>query len=136
MSGILDAAADELRGTTPAQLDLTNGGHLDQLHSAADRLLDQRGDAEFLDELEQQLFRGEPEPSLGAHVSVKLSRAKALLQRLRGPRHLSVVFAVYKEHQRILPGSENEIGEDFLRAARRSTRSGPQEIAGLFTGLE
>jgi hypothetical protein len=46
-------------------------------------------DAEFLDELEQQLFRGEPEPSLGAHVSVKLARAKALLQRLRGPRQSS-----------------------------------------------
>jgi glycosyltransferase involved in cell wall biosynthesis len=115
MNGTLDAVADELRGTTPAQLDLTIGDHLDQLHSAADRLLDQRGDAEFLDELEQQLFRGESEPSLGAHVAVKLARAKAALQRLRGPRHLSVVFAVFKEHQRILPRSEHEIGEDFLR---------------------
>jgi hypothetical protein len=43
MNGALDAVADELRGTTPAQLDLTIGDHLDQLHSAADRLLDQRG---------------------------------------------------------------------------------------------
>ena len=79
MNGVLDAVADELRGTTPAQLDLTIGDHLDQLHSAADRLLDQRGDTEFLDELEQHLFRGEPEPSLGPHVSVKLARAKALV---------------------------------------------------------
>ena len=119
MSRTLESVADELRGTTPAQLDLTTGDHLDQLHSAADRLLDWRRDAEFLDELEQQLFRGDAESSLGAHVSVKLARAKALVQRLRGPRHLSVVFAVYKEHQRILPRSEHEIGEDFLRCKLR-----------------
>jgi hypothetical protein len=82
-------------------------------------LLDQRGDTEFLDDLEQHLFRGEPKPSLGPRVSVKLARAKALVQRLRGPRHLSVVFAVYKEHQCILPRSEHEIGEDFLRRKLR-----------------
>jgi hypothetical protein len=52
-------------------------------------------------------------------VAVKLARAKARVQRLRGSRHLSVVFAVYKEHQRILPRSEHEIGEDFLRRKLR-----------------
>jgi hypothetical protein len=38
MNRILESVADELRGTTPAQLDLTIGDHLDQLHSAADRV--------------------------------------------------------------------------------------------------
>ena len=52
MNGVLDAVADELRGTAPAQLDLTIGDHLDQVRAAADRLLDQRGDTELLDELE------------------------------------------------------------------------------------
>jgi hypothetical protein len=52
MNGILDAVADELRGMTPAQLDLTIGDHLDQVRAAADRLLDQPGGTEFLDELE------------------------------------------------------------------------------------
>ena len=41
MNRILESDADELRGTMPAQLDLTIGDHLDQLHSAADRFLDQ-----------------------------------------------------------------------------------------------
>ena len=45
MKRILDAVADELRGATPAQLDLTIGDHLDQVRAAADRLLDRRGDA-------------------------------------------------------------------------------------------
>jgi glycosyltransferase involved in cell wall biosynthesis len=119
MDEILDAAAEELRGTTPAQLDLTIGDHLEQVRFAADRLLDRPGGAEFLDELEQHLFVGEPEPSLGVHVAVKLARSKARVQRLSGPRHLSVVFAVYKEHQRILRRSEHELGEDFLRRKLR-----------------
>jgi hypothetical protein len=69
MNGTLDAVADELRGTTPAQLDLANGDHLEQVHAAADRLLDQRGGKGFLDELEQHLFRAGPEPLMADFIN-------------------------------------------------------------------
>ncbi len=114
-----EAVADALREATPSQLDLTNGDHLDQVHAAADRLLDRRSDAAYLDALEEQLFRDEPARALGAHLALKLARAKAFVGRLQGPRHLSVVFAVYKEHERILPRSEHPDGEDFLRRKLR-----------------
>lgn len=39
----------------------------------------------------------------------------ALIADLPEPAHLSVIFAVYNEHTRILTRDEHPHGEDFLR---------------------
>ncbi len=54
------------------------------------------------------------EAPLLAHLAVKLARSKAALRAIREPVHLSLVFAMYKEHTRILLPSQHPHGEDFL----------------------
>ncbi len=44
----------------------------------------------------------------------KLAQSKRMLESVDMPWHFSVVFAMYKEHQRILKSSEHPHGEDFL----------------------
>jgi hypothetical protein len=48
------------------------------------------------------------------HLAVKLALARSAILARTGPAHLSVVFAVYKEHQRMRPPSEVAGGENFL----------------------
>ena len=117
MNRSLDTIAHQLCASTPAQLDLTLVNHADQVHAAADWLLEHCADR--LDTVEQHLFSKSVASSIGAHLAAKLARSKSLVRSLQGPLHTSVVFAVYKESQRILPRSESEVGEDFLRRKLR-----------------
>ncbi len=90
----------------PDELDLTVAAHLDRVRELADLLLAEPVD---LDELERS------QPALPVLVAAKLARSRRLLLSLSEPQHLSLVFAVYKEHRRILRPEEHPNGEDFLR---------------------
>ena len=48
-------------------------------------------------------------------VEAKLAHAREIVSTLPAPLRVSVVFAVYGEHERILRPSEHALGEDFLR---------------------
>ena len=52
--------------------------------------------------------------SVEDQVTAKLIRSKEILDKRSGPLHVSVVFAMYKEHKRILSPEINPIGEDFV----------------------
>ena len=81
----------------------------------ADGMLGELGPGEagrVLGELEGELVAREA--PLLAQLATKLARSKAALRALREPTHLSLVFAMYKEHTRILPPSQHPHGEDFL----------------------
>jgi len=52
--------------------------------------------------------------ALDRQIAVKLARSKSLLGALDHPVHVSVVFAMYKETERMLPASEHPHGEDFI----------------------
>mgnify|MGYP002635691621 FL=1 len=74
--------------------------------------------ATFLEEpekIENALLGERGRYPLALHVAAKLAKAKEVVTKLRQPVKLSVVFAVYKEHHRILRPEEHNSGEDFLR---------------------
>ena len=56
-----------------------------------------------------------PEVPIAVRLALKLAASRAAVREIREPAHLSVVFAVYREHTRILRPDEHEHGEDFLR---------------------
>jgi len=109
----LETIVAERTADTPATLDLTSADHLRAARDLADTLLAAAPDAALLRTLEERLVAAGDVKLLG-HLAAKLALSRALLATLPGPLHLSVVFAMYKEHQRILPASEVEGGEDFL----------------------
>ena len=98
-------------------LDLTNSSHLDELYQLADQLLAKTdSDTDALQQLEIQSLTTANTP-LQHQVALKLARSKAIVTRqlpVDQALFISVLFAVYKEHQRILSSDEHPHGEDFL----------------------
>ena len=98
-------------------LDLTNTKHLDELYQLAEQFLDESGgSSDALQHLETELLNT-PDTPLRRRVALKLARSKAIITRhfpADHPVFVSVLFAVYKEHQRILTSAEHPHGEDFL----------------------
>ncbi len=103
------------REKSPDQLDLTSAEHLALATNFADELLAARGaPADYL-ALESELVAKKDQIPLLVHLAVKLALSRSRVLLWPGPAHLSVVFAVYKEHQRILGSDQAAGGEDFLR---------------------
>lgn len=104
----------DLTRKDPADLDLTDSGHLNRTFEVADALLDSGPDQSELRQLESDLITTAGDVPLLLHLAAKMAISRRVMQDLTGPAHLSVVFAVYKEHQRILPPDQVAGGEDFL----------------------
>ena len=77
----------------------------------ADELLEQVG-ADELRDMELSLI--EEDAPLTEQVAVKLARSKTVINARQGPLHVSVVFAMYLEHERILRPDQHPLGEDFV----------------------
>jgi hypothetical protein len=69
-------------------------------------------DAAALLALEREL--AEAEAPVAARLAAKLARSRAVLTASGQGMHVSVVFAVYKEHGRLRPPAEHPHGEDAL----------------------
>ncbi|BDY03417.1 hypothetical protein [Ferrimonas sp. YFM] len=93
-------------------LNLTNHQHLSKLTSMANHLLEQGLDLYQLKELEQELILHQ---ALAAKMAVKLAISKLYLRECRPNTLISVVFAMYKEHNRMLSPQEHPHGEAFIQ---------------------
>lgn len=98
----------------PAQLDLRDEVQFESLLATADALLGRVEASHSLEEIECLLAAESTDWPLGAQVAVKLARSKARVLAREGPLHVSVVFPVYAEHERILRPHEHPLGEGFL----------------------
>jgi hypothetical protein len=70
-------------------------------------------DTAALTDLEQSLV-GDSNVPLLVHLAVKLAKSKQIVSSIDIPVHVSIVFAVYKERDRIRSREEHEYGENFL----------------------
>ncbi len=104
----------QIAADAPAQLDLTIEAHLQQATQAADQLRAEFPSLADLTALEIALAAKKDRWPLLLHLAVKLAKSKQILSDIRQPVHISVVFAVYKEHIRILTKEEHPLGENFL----------------------
>ncbi len=95
-------------------IDLTNESHAKRIIETANALLQKYPNLSDLKTLENKLLECEDEGKIFLQLAVKLACSKNMVQHVTEPLHISVVFAVYKEHQRILKSSEHPHGEDFL----------------------
>ena len=99
----------------PKNLDLTNSAHLDAAREMADQIMALFRTPGSLDTLERALLSHRESVPLLVHLAIKLAKSKRIVEGLAEPAHVSVVFSMYKEHERILSSDENPVGEDFLR---------------------
>ena len=107
---------ESLISSTPAALDLADESQLQEVISAAERVVESFPTRPELAELESVLCERKAEVPLAVHLAAKLARSRRVILDLDRPLHLSVVFAAYKEHHRILTREQHENGENFLFA--------------------
>ncbi len=121
----------QLAAIPAGSVDLTDERSFGEARALAELLLEDGFDASALEALECKLAAHEPPVSVLVQLGVKLARSRCLALRCaeEEPFVLSVVFAVYKEHERMLGKSEHAAGEAFLQRK-------DEQLAWLFHGLE
>ncbi|MBW2072969.1 MAG: hypothetical protein JRI89_17205, partial [Deltaproteobacteria bacterium] len=111
-----ETTIEELSRRLPDEIDLTDSSQDRVIFAAATDLLNDYPDISTLQNLDQWLTSS-PESFKDAMLLVaKLALSRIHVKRLAAPLHVSVVLAMYNEHNRILPKSDdNPSGEDFVR---------------------
>ncbi len=95
-------------------IDLTNERHAALIIKTANDLLKEYSSFSELKRLESTLIDRQEEEITFLLLALKLALSKSLVSQVKEPLHISVLFAVYKEHQRIRKSHEHPHGEDFL----------------------
>ncbi len=95
-------------------LDLTDEVHLLKIQKLADNLYKETQSIEEIYSLEEIMSRKKQNFSLIAHSAVKIAKSKKILSEIKEHINITIIFAVYKEHTRILTKKEHIHGEDFL----------------------
>ncbi len=81
-------------------IDLTNDSQAKLVIETANDLLKEYPKLSDLRNLENDLLEREDKQSTFLKLAVKLACSKNMVSQVKEPLHISVVFAVYKEHQR------------------------------------
>jgi len=100
--------------TCPREVDLTDEKHSEIINDVVDAILNQRYSISEIEEIEDRLIRKNDNSLIFVLLALKIAKSKILVSRVTRPLFISVVFAVYKEHNRIRKRSEHPHGEDFL----------------------
>ncbi len=112
----------------PPHVDLKNGDHLRLVDQKVDELLAKYSQKGELEALEKELLAGDGPTPVFALLVLKLAKSRLVVVEIEDEVTVSVVMAVYKEHNRIRPNHEHPHGEDFLRrkASQLETLLGDQ----------
>ena len=98
----------------PPALDLTHAEHLALIKEKVELILENLDSQEEMKTLENELTIRKDPQLISALLALKIARSKRVIQAIDQPMKVSVVFAVYKEHNRIRTKEEHPHGEDFL----------------------
>ncbi len=96
------------------KLDLTSESDSLKIETLADKLYNSAKSLSSLRELEKEMIKVKSDYGLMSHSAVKIALSKKILSETNEKIHFTIVFAVYKEHNRILTKKEHPHGEDFL----------------------
>ncbi|MBT8179805.1 MAG: hypothetical protein HKP60_11860 [Eudoraea sp.] len=105
---------EQLITSCPKELDLTNATHAQLIYEAVTSILQEDYPISEIEAIESRLIRQNNPEHIFVLQALKLAKSKILVGQITEPLMISVVFAVYKEHNRIRKNSEHPHGEDFL----------------------
>ncbi|NNF33746.1 MAG: hypothetical protein HKN68_06540 [Saprospiraceae bacterium] len=100
--------------SSPKEIDLTNEKHSQLILESVESLLESNISIQEINDLEKDLINKKDNTLIFPLLSLKIARSKLFTSDIREPLLISVVFAVYKEHNRIKKSSVHPHGEDFL----------------------
>ena len=99
----------------PKFVDLTNAGHLELIEKIVDQLLNEFNTLQKIEKIEKDLIHRNDTSLIFILLALKIAKSKIIISDIIEPVTISIVFAVYKEHNRIKKNNEHPHGEDFLR---------------------
>jgi len=105
---------EELISSCPLSVDHACPDQAKLLIEIADKLVQHYNDQDLLNRIEQELVTRNDDKLVFFLLALKIATSKLCVQKIREPLQVSIVFAMYKEHQRILPKLEHPHGENFL----------------------
>ena len=105
---------EDMIASCPKEVDLTNDGHSELIIEKVESILDKGYTIEQIEELEDSLIMKNDNSLIFVLLSLKIAKSKLLASKVKKEIVISVIFAVYKEHNRIKKRSEHPHGEDFL----------------------
>ncbi len=106
---------DKLLKSGVKEIDLTNDKHGELIVETVHSILKEGYTLEQIEKTERELLAKKDNSLIFPLLSLKIAKSKMLARQTAAPLHISIVFAVYKEHNRIKRASEHPHGEDFLR---------------------
>lgn len=98
----------------PKEIDLTNDKHSEVIIETVKSILKEGYSISELEEIEDQLIDKKDNSLIFILLALKIAKSKIIASKISEPLLISVVFAIYKEHNRIKKSSEHPHGEDFL----------------------
>ncbi len=104
---------EKLKTNLPKTLDLTNELDLEKSKEIANNIFN-KYTIDEINGLEIKLSENKDANPLMLHLAIKLAKSKKIISQLTDKIHVSVVFAVYKEHNRMKTKKEHEHGENFI----------------------
>ena len=105
---------EELIEKGPKEMDLTDDHHAKSVIEGADQFLKWELSPGDILEIEKELLQSNEDSLIFILLILKIVRSRLLVKKLKTPLKVSIVFAVYKEHNRIRSRSEHPHGENFL----------------------
>ncbi len=105
---------EELLALCPPEIDLTNDRHSEIIDEIVASLLGANYSLSEIASIEDELLNTDDDSQIFVLLALKIVKSKIFASLVKGPLHISVVFAIYKEHNRIRRSSEHPHGEDFL----------------------
>ncbi len=110
----LEKTVADIIKISPKTIDLTNADHANQVIELVNKLLDENLNLDQLESLENQIIAKNDTSLIFILLAIKLAKSKLFVRNIQKPIKLTVVFAVYKEHNRIKNRADHPHGEDFL----------------------
>lgn len=111
---VIDMLA-KYRADLPEIVDLTDVALSDLVTRIADELINLEISDEQTFTIEDELIQKDKDANILLLLALKMARSKRKVGEIKISLKVSVVFSMYKEHNRIKPGAEHPHGEDFLR---------------------
>ena len=99
---------------SPKEVDLTNEKHSEFITKAVESILSKGYSISEIENFEDELIADSNNDNIFILLALKIAKSKILASKISEPLFISVVFAVYKEHNRIKKNNEHPHGEDFL----------------------
>ncbi len=105
---------EQIIASCPKKVDLTNDRHSEVIRETVRSILELGHSVSELEKIEQQLIARNDSTLIFILLALKIAKSKLLVSKISEPVLVSVIFAIYKEHNRIKKSSEHPHGEDFL----------------------